>query len=130
MLPNSQTANPTHGGTEVTQTMSVTKKEKNKYTPMNYLQNEIDDYERLERFSGPAKRIMEKIKPLKSNVDVARRRWFWELLQNASDYNDTVDIELELTRDFIKFRHNGNPFTYKDARNLVEHVLPLKKRCH
>jgi hypothetical protein len=87
---------------------------------MNYLQNEIADYERLERYSGPAKRIMEKIKPLKSNVDVAKRRWFWELLQNASDYNDTVDIELELNRDSLKFRHNGNPFTYKDARNLVE----------
>lgn len=87
---------------------------------MNSLQNEIDDFERLQRFSIPAKRIMEKIKPLKSNIDVARRRWFWELLQNASDYNDTVDIELELNRNFIKFRHNGNPFTYKDARNLVE----------
>jgi hypothetical protein len=87
---------------------------------MNSLQNEIDDFERLQRFSIPAKRIMEKIKPLKSNVDIARRRWFWELLQNASDYNDSVDIELELNRNFIKFRHNGNPFTYKDARNLVE----------
>jgi len=80
---------------------------------MNCLQHEIDDYERLERFSGPAKRIMEKITPLKSNVDIAKRRWFWELLQNASDYNDTVDVELELSQSFVKFRHNGNPFTYK-----------------
>lgn len=86
----------------------------------NSLQNEIEDYERLERFSGPAKRIMEKIKPLKSHVDIAKRRWFWELLQNAADYNDTVDIEIELTRESVKFRHNGNPFTYKDARNLIE----------
>jgi hypothetical protein len=87
---------------------------------MNNLQNEINDFERSNRFSVPAKRIMEKIKPLKSNVIVAKKRWFWELLQNASDYNDSVDIELELNQTSLKFRHNGNPFSYNDARNLVE----------
>lgn len=87
---------------------------------MDELKNEIDDFEKRERFSGPAKRIMEKIKPLRSNIDIAKRRWFWELLQNASDVSEQTEIEVILSVDNLKFRHNGNPFTYKDARNLIE----------
>lgn len=87
---------------------------------MNELKIEIDDFEKRERFSGPAKRIMEKIKPLRSKVDIAKRRWFWELLQNASDVSEHTEIEVILSTDGLKFRHNGNPFTYKDARNLIE----------
>ena len=87
---------------------------------MDELKNEIDDFELRERFSGPAKRIMEKIKPLRSNIDIAKRRWFWELLQNASDVSEETEIEVILSVDNLKFRHNGNPFTYKDARNLIE----------
>jgi hypothetical protein len=87
---------------------------------MDELKNEIDDFEKRERFSGPAKRIMEKIKPLRSNLDIAKRRWFWELLQNASDVSEQTEIEVILSTDDLKFRHNGNPFTYKDARNLIE----------
>ncbi|SOD95683.1 sacsin N-terminal ATP-binding-like domain-containing protein [Spirosoma fluviale] len=87
---------------------------------MNELKNEIDDFEKRERFSGPAKRIMEKIKPLRSHIDIAKRRWFWELLQNASDVSEQTEIEVVLSVDNLKFRHNGNPFTYKDARNLIE----------
>ena len=68
---------------------------------MNELQNEIDNFEKTERFSGPAKRIMEKIKPLKSNIDIARRRWFWELLQNASDCSDQTAIEIIISKDFL-----------------------------
>lgn len=87
---------------------------------MDELKNEIDDFEKRERFSGPAKRIMEKIKPLRSNIDIAKRRWFWELLQNASDVSEQTEIEVILSSNNLKFRHNGNPFTYKDARNLIE----------
>lgn len=87
---------------------------------MDELKNEIDDFEKKGRFSGPAKRVMEKIKPLRSNIDIAKRRWFWELLQNASDVSEQTEIEVILSTDDLKFRHNGNPFTYKDARNLIE----------
>jgi hypothetical protein len=87
---------------------------------MSLLNNEIEDFEKNQKYSGPAKRIMEKIKPLKSHIDVAKRRWFWELLQNASDYNTLVSIELRLDQHNLTFKHNGNPFTYKDARNLIE----------
>ncbi|MCY7410113.1 MAG: hypothetical protein LH473_07560, partial [Chitinophagales bacterium] len=71
---------------------------------MDELKIEFDDFEKRERFSGPAKRIMEKIKPLRSNIDIAKRRWFWELLQNASDVSEQTEIEVILSVDSLKFR--------------------------
>jgi len=43
----------------------------------------------------------------------------WELLQNASDYNDSVDVILELRPNEVIFMHNGNPFRPSDAENLI-----------
>ncbi len=81
---------------------------------------EIEKFETTKRFSGSAHTIKTKLEPLKSHIEVARNRWFWELLQNAHDYNDTVEIEVEFTNDGLEFRHNGKPFTYTQARNLIE----------
>ena len=36
--------------------------------------------------SSQAKRLQEKLALIKDNVEPSKRRWFWELLQNASDY--------------------------------------------
>lgn len=38
--------------------------------------------------------------------------FIYELLQNASDYpyDDTVDVEIHLTHDYLIFRHSGMPF--------------------
>jgi len=69
--------------------------------------------------SIPAKRILEKTKDIPSDANKLKRRWFWELLQNASDYNDEVKVVLELYPDKIIFKHNGKPFSAADARNLI-----------
>jgi hypothetical protein len=69
--------------------------------------------------SIPAQQIWEKIKDIPSAVNKLKRRWFWELLQNASDYNDEVKIILELYPDKIIFKHNGKPFSASNARNLI-----------
>lgn len=62
---------------------------------------------------------MEKLKPISSNVSNLQHRWFWELLQNASDYNDSVDVILELRPNEVIFMHNGKPFRPSDAENLI-----------
>ncbi len=67
----------------------------------------------------PAKRILDKTKDIPSEVNKLKRRWFWELLQNASDYNEEVEVILELFSDKIIFKHNGLPFSPMDARNLI-----------
>lgn len=69
--------------------------------------------------SGPAKRLMEKLKPIRSHVETYQKRWFWELLQNACDLNENVNIQIEITNDHLFFRHNGKPFSIKDATNLI-----------
>jgi hypothetical protein len=69
--------------------------------------------------SIPAKRILEKTKDIPSDVGKLKRRWFWELLQNASDYNDEVDVISEIDQDKIVFKHNGKPFLVSGACNLI-----------
>lgn len=83
------------------------------------IQDEIREAREQNRLSIPAKRLMEKLRPIPSNVNDLQHRWFWELLQNASDYNDSVDVALEIYEDKIVFMHNGNPFRPSDAENLI-----------
>lgn len=67
----------------------------------------------------PAQRLKEKLKPIISKQAEMTKRWFWELLQNASDYNDSVDIKVEMTDEFLIFSHNGAPFKIKDVLNII-----------
>lgn len=83
------------------------------------INSELEDAREQQRLNIPAKRLLEKLVPIPSNVQDLQRRWFWELLQNASDYNDTVDIILELHKDAVIFKHNGNPFRPIDTENLI-----------
>jgi hypothetical protein len=78
-------------------------------------------------FRLSSKEIEHKLKTVQQRDDIARRRWFWELLQNAKDAvrkTETVSVVLEILKDegekpIIKFSHNGNPFRYQDAKNLI-----------
>ncbi|MDF9794992.1 hypothetical protein OKW21_000255 [Catalinimonas alkaloidigena] len=83
------------------------------------IQDEIREAREQNRLNIPAKRLMEKLRPIPSNVNDLQHRWFWELLQNASDYNDSVDVGLEVYEDRLIFMHNGNPFRPSDAENLI-----------
>jgi len=72
----------------------------------------------------PAKDIFNRLNELKNQKDIAKRRWFWELLQNAKDSvadqkKKKVDVSLVLENDRLIFTHNGNPFTLTDAINLI-----------
>ncbi len=81
--------------------------------------SEIEEEERKQSLSIPAKRLREKLLPLKSKEEQTSKRWFWELLQNASDYNTSVDVRLEVDDDYIVFKHTGNPFSIQDVLNLI-----------
>ncbi|GAB4289242.1 MAG: hypothetical protein Fur0025_23670 [Oscillatoriaceae cyanobacterium] len=53
----------------------------------------------------------------------SKRRWIWELLQNAKDVaNGRVKVEILLTKDCVEFRHNGNPFSIENVTYLIEQV--------
>jgi hypothetical protein len=55
----------------------------------------------------------------------SRRRWIWELMQNAKDVKNTfgqVSIEIELSDDKLIFRHNGDPFRIDNLTGLIQQV--------
>ena len=81
--------------------------------------DEIEKEERDQALSIPAKRLREKLLPLKSKEEQTAKRWFWELLQNASDYNQEVDVRLEIDNNSVIFKHSGNPFSIRDVLNLI-----------
>lgn len=80
---------------------------------------QIEETEIEKKLSIPAKRLMEKLEPIPSKIDSLKYRWFWELIQNASDFNSEVDIILELTPNNLIFSHNGQPFKLVDVENLI-----------
>lgn len=73
-----------------------------------------------------AQKIRNRLQQLENANDKDKRRWVWELLQNASDtvnVNDrTVDIEMIVTEDFIEFKHNGGYFSPRNITNLVHQI--------
>lgn len=77
-------------------------------------------YEKLLRkmyISNVAKRLRQLNQP----SDVDRKRWVWELIQNAKDTiasdptRNKINVRIEIEGDIVRFRHDGNPFT-SDAR--------------
>jgi hypothetical protein len=83
------------------------------------IQDKIDKEENEQFRSIPAQRLIEKLSLLKNRVNAAKKRWFWELLQNASDYNQSVNIKLSVTDEKVTFTHDGAPFSLRDVLNLI-----------
>lgn len=77
-------------------------------------------------FKLSAKDVNDKLVKVRNRPEIAKRRWFWELLQNAKDAvkpHEKVSVKLIIGNDngqyFAEFQHNGNPFRYQDAKNLI-----------
>ena len=75
-----------------------------------------------------AKNILDGIEELENaGGRQARRRWFWELLQNAKDVSDPtpgVRVQVEILDGAqgaeLVFRHDGRPFEVGDIVRLIE----------
>lgn len=83
------------------------------------IQNKLRSLKDEKSYSSPAKRTMEHLKPILSKSNELRKRWMWELLQNASDLGDEINAEFEITDKELVFRHNGKPFGLDEAFNLI-----------
>ena len=70
-------------------------------------------------------KVGNRLNEFDSPSDEDRRRWIWELVQNAKDsiVNDntrsSVIIELDVTGGVVKFKHNGAPFSPKSRLGLM-----------
>ncbi|WP_144491992.1 MULTISPECIES: sacsin N-terminal ATP-binding-like domain-containing protein [Bacillus cereus group] len=74
-------------------------------------------------------KILNELKSIKESSEEKkneiRRRWIWELIQNASDCtpgDSKINIFLEITGDRISFSHDGTPFSYKDLLSLITQI--------
>lgn len=72
--------------------------------------------------------ILTKLEELRGdkaeNKEMKRRRWIWELIQNANDCSDKTPIDISITTDetHIVFSHNGNCFTYENLVDLITQI--------
>ena len=79
----------------------------------------VDQEDNEQLRSVPAQRLLEKLSSLKNRVNEAKKRWFWELLQNASDYNEIVNVKLTVSDEMVMFSHDGAPFSVRDVLNVI-----------
>ncbi len=73
-----------------------------------------------------ADKIIKRLHDLEKTVQNNHGRWAWELLQNAKDSvaetNRKVSVRIKYNHDEIEFSHNGNHFTEKDIRGLINQI--------
>lgn len=76
-----------------------------------------------------ANTIWDELKKIRESSDlekkIIRRRWIWELIQNASDCTPKggkIDIKIEYNNKKIEFSHNGVPFSYENLLDLITQI--------
>lgn len=76
-----------------------------------------------------AKKIEEKMRPLRmSPTENSKRRWIWELLQNAKDKaaidfpEQKVSVFINFNQNFIEFCHNFGCFTRKNIEGIIRQI--------
>ncbi|CDW78382.1 histidine kinase [Stylonychia lemnae] len=69
-----------------------------------------------------AKQILDSIEQILTEPQ-SINRWIFELLQNAADSccsGRKLKISIDLTKEYLKFSHNGKAFVLEDLINLIE----------
>lgn len=85
---------------------------------------EINEDEKEILIEYYVQKVSGRLRQLVSPNEKDKKRWIWELLQNAKDCvansdNPNVDIILELYDEKIIFSHNGRPFSPKALNSLI-----------
>ena len=71
------------------------------------------------------KSLLNQLRELSNAKEYQKRRWVWELIQNASDSisgdpnRKTVNISIHIAKEFVIFEHNGSPFTDEQFAALI-----------
>ncbi|MDP9579740.1 UNVERIFIED_ORG: hypothetical protein J2X74_005614 [Bacillus sp. 1751] len=73
--------------------------------------------------------IWDELKKIRESSELEkktiRRRWIWELIQNASDCtpkDKKIDIKVDYSNKQIVFSHNGLPFSYENLLDLITQI--------
>lgn len=69
--------------------------------------------------------VKNRLRQLNTPSDNDKKRWVWELVQNAKDTiakdpnRKSVDVRIEIEGDIVRFKHNGAPFTPEARLGLL-----------
>ena len=69
--------------------------------------------------------VEKRLRELNAPSDIDKKRWVWELIQNAKDTialdpnRDDINVRIEIDKDTVKFKHDGAPFTAKARYGLL-----------
>ncbi|MDD3772200.1 MAG: DUF3883 domain-containing protein [Weeksellaceae bacterium] len=71
--------------------------------------------------------LFQGIKKVYNTDPSERRRWIWELIQNAKDTPtpenfEGVSIRVMINENSLEFSHNGNPFTIENLVGIIQQV--------
>lgn len=72
-----------------------------------------------------ADKVIQILSDVRNERTKSRRRWIWELMQNAKDVPNIyggVTIEIVLRDTEFIFSHNGNPFRVENITGLIQQV--------
>jgi hypothetical protein len=78
----------------------------------------------LDGYRSIAQKIRNRLQQLENANDKDKRRWVWELLQNAIDAGNKtpIDVTIEIDNTSLKFQHNGGYFLPRSVTNLVHQI--------
>ena len=76
--------------------------------------------------AGIATKILHYMNKIRNESDITQaRRWVMELLQNARDLawpDKPLQVQIELRKDALIFRHSGMPFGVDDILSIINQV--------
>lgn len=78
----------------------------------------------LDGYRSIAQKIRNRLQQLENANDKDKRRWVWELLQNAVDAGNKspIDVIITIAEDCLTFQHNGGYFLPRSVTNLVHQI--------
>lgn len=86
---------------------------------------EVDDEIQRGFVKQIADKIIQGYKTVINKAGDQKRRWIWELMQNAKDVENRfgqVSIQVILKEDKLIFKHNGDAFAIKHLTGLIQQV--------
>lgn len=89
------------------------------------INNAVEKERQLDANRAIAQKIRNRLQQLENATKIDKKRWIWELLQNAKDTildNNKVDIEITLSHEYLEFKHNGGFFSPRNITNLVHQI--------
>jgi hypothetical protein len=92
---------------------------------MNTYLDFVNKSKNYNNYKLTADKVIQILSDVRNERTKSRRRWIWELMQNAKDVPNIyggVTIEITLKENEFIFSHNGNPFRVENITGLIQQV--------